>query len=291
MNTSSRMAHGGGVRAEGPWPFITRYSFIQDGRRRIVRGARQHRKGLGGEDAGALPFWQRARYNWSTGAFFAVGSLLFMLGSLLSLIPTDVAPSAFAINVVFFLGSVPFTIAGYLQHFQAANTPAFLATGRAASRREPIFLIGWNPRSAGWLSTFTQFVGTLAFNVSTFDAIVVSNRALVQDMAVWAPDVIGSALFLVSGYLAFLESSHGYWSWKPKELAWQIVFVNLLGCIAFMTSGILAYVPTGPEAAWIIDASNIHLLLGALCFFIGAALSMKESRASWPFARLLGSPD
>jgi hypothetical protein len=278
MNVSPREPDGGGVRGEGPWPFVTRYSFIQAGRR-TVRGARQHRKGLGGEDANALPFWQRARYNWSTGAFFAVGSLLFMLGSLLSLIPTDVAPSTFAINVVLFLGSVPFTIAGYLQHFQAANTPAFRADGKVASGQASIDLIGWNPRSPGWLSTFTQFIGTLAFNVSTFNAIVVSNRAFAQDLAVWTPDVIGSALFLVSGYLAFLESSHGYWSWKPKDLAWQIVFVNLLGCVAFMTSGILAYVPTGPEAAWIIDASNSHLLLGALCFFIGAVLSMKESRA------------
>lgn len=271
---------GGGARLEGPWPFVTRYSFTKHGRR-IVWLAREHRKGLGGpaDPSGIeLPFWQRPGYNWSTGAFFAVGSLLFMLGSLFSLIPHVLAPSGFAINVIFFLGSVPFTIAGYLQNFQAANARDFTGPRVAAHPGGGIALIGWKPNDLGWLSTVTQFVGTLAFNVSTFNAIIVSNSARAQDLTVWAPDMVGSALFLVSGYLAYIESSHGYWSWRPRELAWQIVFVNLIGCVAFMTSGILSYVPQGPEAAWIAAAANTHLLIGGFCFFVGAALSMRESR-------------
>jgi len=267
------------LRIEGPGPFVTRFH-VERGGEHVVWLARRLRKGLERsilpQGGAALPFWLRPAYNWSTGAFFAVGSLLFLLGSLFALLPAAAAPSVLAINIVFFLGSIPFTIAGYLQHFQAANAPT-VAPGSAPGR---IALIGWNPRSAGWLSTFTQFIGTLAFNVSTFDAILAPRGWIAQDVAVWTPDMFGSVMFLASGYLAFLETSHAFWSWKPRDLAWQIVSVNLLGCIFFMTAGILSYVPERPEAGWIIDVSNVHLLLGALGFLIGAALTMRESRSA-----------
>jgi hypothetical protein len=279
-NPVRRMADRHG-RVEGPWPFITRYSFEQEGRR-IVRLARQHRKGLARPASGDddRPFWHLPGYNWSMGAIFALGSLLFMVGSVFSLLPRDAAPPLTVINVVFLLGSIPFTIAAYLQHFQAANVGSLVSRSRTGPRRAKIALIGWDPGSPGWLSTFTQFIGTLAFNISTLDAIVVAGGWQTQDVAVWAPDMIGSFMFLVSGYLAFIEASHRYWSWKPAELDWQIVFVNLIGCIAFMTAGILSYVPRHTEATWVPDVSNIHLLLGATCFFIGSLLTMRESQSA-----------
>lgn len=114
------------VHEEGPWPFITlrRYTL---GDRHFVWIARRWRKGLAGsvhaQERG--PFWRRPAYNWWTGAQFAVGSLLFMAGAALSLLPAAVAPSSALINAVFAAGSVPFTIGAYLQHFQAANAPGF----------------------------------------------------------------------------------------------------------------------------------------------------------------------
>lgn len=278
MTPAPGQRHGVAARAEGAWPFITRLSYGEAGRE-SVRLARQHRRGLGRPDEGTdPPFWQSPGYNWWTGAFFAVGSFLFMLGSVFALMPPAAAPASFVTNIVFFLGSVPFTIAAYLQLFQAANAPDFIVARQMGRPGGAIAGIGWRPGNLGWLSSFTQFIGTIAFNASTLNAILVSSGARVQDIAVWAPDMVGSVMFLVSGYLAFIETSHGYWSWKPRDLAWQIVFVNLLGCIFFMTAGIFAYVPGGPEAGWISEVANGHLLLGALGFFIGAVLSMHESR-------------
>ncbi|MBW6396404.1 hypothetical protein KPL78_01030 [Roseomonas sp. HJA6] len=279
---TDRTVQGGGMhmRIEGPWPFITHRSYVVAGRH-IEWLAREHRKGLRfaarALDAGTPPFWQGSRYNWSIGAIFAVGAFLFMLGSVMSLIPAGPSqPSAFWTNIVFFLGSIPFTIAAYLQHFQAANARAFTVDPVTPHTRH-LSLIGWHPRSAGWLSTFTQFVGTVAFNASTFNAVVAPPTWYVQDVTVWAPDVVGSVLFLVSGYLAYLEAGHRYWSWRPRDLSWQIVFVNLIGCIAFMTAAILAYDPNGSEPAWVMPVSIVHLLIGAACFFVGALLSMQES--------------
>lgn len=269
------------IRIGGPWPFITRRSYTRAGHH-IVWLARRHRKGLDltarARDASIPPIWQSPAYNWSVGAIFALGSLLFAIGSVMSLMPQGPwQPSALWTNVVFFLGSIPFTTAGYLQHFQAANASAFTLDPATPGRRH-LTLIGWHPASAGWLSTFTQFIGTVAFNFNTFDAIVASNAWYVQDMAVWVPDMAGSALFLISGYLAFIETGHRYWSWRPNDLAWQIVFVNLVGCIAFMIAAVLAYVPRGPQPGWMVTVSVVHLLIGALCFFVGAILTMRESR-------------
>ncbi len=278
------LIHPGGmqIQFEGPWPFVTRRRFTVAGRR-IDWLARQHRKGLNlaarALDATIPPFWQGRRYNWSIGAIFALGAFLFMLGSVMSLVPASPwQPSAFWTNIVFFLGSIPFTIAAYLQHFQAANARAF-TVDPGMPRERHVSLIGWHPHSPGWLSTFTQFVGTVAFNASTFNAVIAAPAWYVQDAAVWAPDLIGSVLFLVSGYLAYIEAGDRYWSWRPRDLSWQIVFVNLIGCIAFMTAAILAYVPSGAEPAWVMTISIVHLLIGAACFFVGAVLSMRESVA------------
>lgn len=269
------------MRRAGPWPFVTFRSYRHRGRP-IVWRARQHRKGLNraarGLDTTGVPFWQTQAYNWYTGLLFAVGASLFLLGSVLTFghgqfgVPPD-GP----INIVFFAGSIPFTIAGFLQNFQAANAADFAVDPGIQGARQSVSLIGWRPGSLGWLSSVTQFVGTVAFNFNTFDAIDAPSRWYVQDLTIWMPGLVGSILFLVSGYLAFIETSHGYWSWKPNDLAWWIVFVNLLGCIAFMTAGILAYVPDGAEPAWIAAVANFHLGLGALGFLIGAVLMMRES--------------
>lgn len=270
------------IHLGGPWPFITVGTYTLAGRR-FIWHSRQHRKGLDWRAWAAhapAAFWQTRTYNWLVGASFALGALLFVAGSLLSLPPASHWPAgAAAANMVFFLGSVPFTFAAYLQLFQAANARPFSVDPDAAPRA-PIRLIGWHVHNAGWLSSFSQFTGTLAFNMNTWDAMHTASAWLAQDQWVWAPDMIGSALFLISGYLAFLEISRGYWSWRPRDIAWQIVAINLIGCVAFMTAAVLSFTPRRPEAAWIIDLGNIHLLIGSACFFIGAVLTIREGTAA-----------
>lgn len=273
---SGPLVNGGGAEtvAQGAGPFVTLRTYLHQGAQVRWR-ARQHRKGLlRHPDQSGVPVWQRPAYNWWTGLAFSIGSMLFMLGAALSLIPNSL--SATQIGIIFFSGSIPFTTAGFLQNFQAANAADF--SPDAPHSPERTHLLGWRPDNLGWLSTFTQFVGTVAFNFNTFDAIDPAAEWYLQDLTIWLPGMLGSVLFLVSGYLAFMETSHAYWSWKPRDLDWQIVFINFLGCIFFMTAGILAYVPKGTEPNWIVDLANIHLWIGALCFLLGALLMMRESR-------------
>lgn len=264
----------------GPKPFVTIRSVLRNGHRIVLR-ARQYRKGLQRHpDQREVPFWHRPAYNWWNGLLFAVGSLHFVIASLLSLVPGPL--TAWQIAVIFFIGSIFFTTAGFMQNFQAANATELTDAASSFVPARRLRLIGWSPSSLGWLSTVTQFAGTVMFNFNTFDAIDPPAQWYVQDLTIWLPGMIGSALFLVSGYFAYMEAGHAYWSWKPASLDWQIVFANLLGCVFFMTASVLAYVPRGDEPSWIAFVANLHLCLGATGFLIGAVLMMRESKQGEP---------
>ncbi|TPW33357.1 hypothetical protein FJU08_02000 [Martelella alba] len=261
----------------GPWPFIT-LRLYQHGGRHFDWRARDHRKGLFRQRRGLehvhAPIWQRAFYNWLTGLVFVIGATLFMTGSAMALFPAIVAGlPAWTTNATFFAGSIPFTTAAYLQLFQAAN-----ADEKHTSGKVPPALFGRDIKSPGWLSASTQFIGTIAFNFNTFDTIIAPSHWGIQDLVIWLPGMIGSVLFLVSGYLAYIEVGHAHMSLPKRDLSWWIAAINLLGCITFMIASTLAYIPARPEAPWIMALSNANLWFGAFCFFVGAALSMREAR-------------
>ncbi|MFC4625925.1 hypothetical protein ACFO1V_12025 [Daeguia caeni] len=262
------------------WPFINESILKRHGKRIIVL-ARMHRKGLMPQifpRQADIPFWQQQTYNGYIGIAFAVGSFLFGMGSVLQYLALGWQGLGNIANLTFFAGSIPFTIAASLQHFQSANMPDFRSLAGKKQDNKPFAFIGWHPRSAGWMSTFTQWIGTIAFNISTFSAIKAPDNKLLDTLEVWAPNLEGSILFLVSGYLAYIEAGNYYFSWKPKDLSWQVVFVNLLGCIAFMIS---AVAPTSMNTHDPVSAafySNTYTLLGAVCFFISALLLVKESK-------------
>jgi len=215
--------------------------------------------------------WLPRELNWWIGVVFAVGAALFCVASILCLI--DIATSA--ANLIYFMGSLPFTLAAYLQLYQAANVDPLPSAVTARSGRRAVF--GWRPHDIGWLSCSTQFVGTLLFNFNTFDAMMPGLSWLAQDLLVWIPNFVGSILFLVSGYLAFIEVGHAYWAWRPRDLSWCLTLVNLLGCIGFMISAVLAVVLPGEPAPLRVTWSVAFTLQGAICFLLGALLMLPES--------------
>lgn len=216
--------------------------------------------------------------NWWIGIVFALGALLFMAGSVLSLAPVVVQEfslTANTVNAIFFAGSIPFTTAAYLQLFQAANAREFMPLGASAPRRTVLF--GWHPHKIGWLSCALQLLGTLLFNVNTLDAMIPGLNWLQQDLEIWVPNFAGSVLFLASGYLAFAETCHAHFAWKPASISWWVTFANLLGCVAFMISAVFAFVPPEPFGFDALTISVIFTLVGALGFLIGALLMLPET--------------
>ena len=287
------------VDAQGPWPFVTGRVFRVDGIEQLW-SSRHHRKRLlvRAEKGSGLfsrngpqrasqkrvltPFqypclWMPQHLNWWIGIIFALGSLLFAVASVLSLRPAVAQAwslDATQINAIFFMGSIPFTIAAYLQLFQAANAGEFRPDSTPLT--SPLKLLGWRPHDIGWLSCALQFIGTILFNFNTFDAMLPTLTWFQQDLLIWAPNIIGSILFLASGYLAFTETCHNWWAWKPGSISWWVVLINLLGCVGFMISALLAIVLPGTPNIEVVHMSIFFTLLGAICFFVGSLLMLPE---------------
>ncbi|WP_424934170.1 hypothetical protein [Amaricoccus macauensis] len=262
--------------AAGPGPFVTRRHYLHGGAARIWR-SRDHRRGL---RRAYRPLrdgtWKPEVLNVWIGWGFAFGSLLFVLGSVLSLAPSLVPGlDAGQANAVYFIGSIFFTVAAYLQLFQAANAGPLPDENHPPGER---VLIGWQPREIGWLSCFLQFIGTLLFNLSTFAALASVSGWFWQELSVWVPDVLGSVLFLASGYLAFIEACHRFLAWKPGDLSWWVVSANLMGCIAFMISAVYAFIPETTVEEINGTASVAWCLIGAAGFLAGSLLMLMEGR-------------
>jgi YrhK-like protein len=191
--------------------------------------------------------WER-----SIAVGFAAGSACFFIGpfpGFVQLVGTG------ADGAVFFAGSVLFTLAAGLELREA--------TVRRGRRW------GTDP---SWWSAAVQFVGTLLFNVSTFDAMQDGLSTQQDDRLVWTPDLFGSACFLVSGALAYrVVAGRGLLPvrWDRES---TMAAVNLVGCVLFGVSAVAAYVV--PSSGSILDlaAANWSTSLGALCFFVGALL-------------------
>jgi hypothetical protein len=182
------------------------------------------------------------RTTWWIAVLFAIGSVCFVVGPFPGYV--QLVGSA-ADGITFFVGSLFFTSAALLQAMQAS-----------ASDRLP---------------TLIQLAGTLFFNVNTFRAMDASINTSQVDRLVWAPELVGSICFLVSGALAYLTvRAVGHAARHNTE--WRIAAVNLAGCILFMISAISGYVV--PKSGNVLDlaAANITTSLGALCFLIGSVL-------------------
>jgi hypothetical protein len=277
------------IEESRPWGFVTKRVFLaEDGSRRYWI-SRHHRKNLHylkseaerrlrAVNVGSMfrCLWMPGQLNWWIGNVFAIGAFLFAVASLLSLLPSLASAwslDASHVNAIYFVGSLPFTTAAGLQLFQAANAREVHAGEEQPPGSWKFF--GWRPHDIGWLSCTLQFVGTILFNFNTWDAMLPSLDWLQQDLFVWVPDMIGSILFLASGYLAFVETCHSPWRWWSTSVSWWVVFTNLLGCIGFMVAAVFAFVlPTVDHTA--VTISLVFTLFGAVGFFVGSLLMLPE---------------
>jgi len=197
------------------------------------------------------------------GILFAIGSTCFLVGPAPGFVNLV---GSHADGVTFFVGSIFFTSAAFLQYMETANT------GRTGRWR----VLTFEPGLIDWWATLVQLVGTVFFNISTFHAMADALETDSVNRLVWAPDVLGSVCFLISGILAFIEvRARGVRAARHRR-PWRIGAINLLGCILFGISAVASYVvpATGDELD--LAAANWTTSLGALCFLIGALMLLRE---------------
>ncbi len=197
---------------------------------------------------------------------FAIGSTCFALGSL-PLYFNNVGGRIVA--GTFFVGSLFFTSAGYIQYYLSINSGG-------GQRR----LIALRNLTADAVASGIQLVGTFMFNISTGAALLANLSVQQEDRLIWAPDVFGSVAFLISSAMAFSLVRHQAASVEGYRAAWWEGAVNLAGSVAFGLSAIAAVVlPTTGEPLN-LAVVNAGTFIGALCFLAGAILVLRTVRPS-----------
>jgi hypothetical protein len=276
ISFSSEWEH---IESQKVGPFVTRVVHRRNDGTLDVRTSRRHRKQFGPEVAEKKQhkywLWRPRSLNWWIAVLFMIGSWHFVSGSLLILAGSTYV---YLIDLIYFSGSVFFTCAGYSQYYQAINAPGAVDSQGHVSETGKRRYFGWQPDRIGFWATFPQFLGTLAFNVTTATAFI-SVAWFGYDVLVWIPDYVGSVLFLISGMAGVLELCNSFWCWQCKSLTWWIVMINFIGCVAFMISAFMAFVRPDPIFDNLATWATIFTLIGAVCFFVGAYLMWPEMAA------------
>ena len=109
------------------------------------------------------------------------------------------------------------------------------------------------------------------------------------DQVVWRPDFYGSVLFLVSSLFAILAAGR-LLSWRPREAAWWVAWLNMLGSIAFMASAVGAFVIPRTSSTIDLTLADRGTFVGAVCFFLGALLAIPAFRQTGRTAARAGDP-
>lgn len=211
------------------------------------------------------------RLNAISAAAFTLGGLLFALGAGVAQFGSSGATGAW----IYFAGGLFFNTGGYASLLQAVNAPRRDSeSGSLAGRRWRWW--SYEPGRIDWLSTFLLFVGTLVFGVNLLDSLLQGLSVQQTDRLIWAPDMIGCVLFLVSGHLALVEVCHGRPRVLAGDLGWWIVAVNQFGSVLFLVSALAAF--TRPETGSLVnvDIANWGTLVGALCFSAGGVIQFFE---------------
>jgi hypothetical protein len=229
--------------------------------------SRRHRKHLTESSAAGSTWWAPRARGWWIAVLFAVGSLLFAVGSVPGYVT---AVGARWDSLTYFIGSLFFTSAAFLTYREAvdAGPPAQNPSGRR-------FFV-YQPRRIDWWATAVQLAGTLYFNVSTGVATQADLAAQAAHQHVWRPDAVGSVCFLVASALAWVEVCHAWVAWRPRSWAWWIALANLLGSVAFGVSAVAGYISPATGQLRNADRANLGTLVGAVCFLIGALLLLPE---------------
>jgi hypothetical protein len=224
---------------------------------------------------GATSTERRGRFGrvWWTAVLFIVGSVLFGLGAL----PFYSEAMGLRVSALtFFVGSLFFTAAAFLQYREAVDTLP------AGSHRHTLAV--WAPRNLGWLACLIQLAGTLWFNWSTGNALRANLDTALADQRVWRPDAFGSIAFLIASGLALVDASHLADASPAKPRTWKIGVANMVGSVAFGVSAIASYVVPASGDVWNAELSNLGTFAGAVCFLIGAILLLPREAAAPPLA-------
>jgi hypothetical protein len=258
--------------SRGLGPFVSKEELVRADGTRVAWESRWHRKHPRAGSSEST-WWAPHAIAWWIGVLFAIGSACFALGAFPAYAD---AVGTTPDDLTYFIGSIFFTTAAFLQYFEAATTNPHLDRVQARRFRQ---LFEVQHKRIDWWASLVQLIGTLWFNRTTLSALVVGLGASATHHPVWRPDALGSICFLVASWLAWAEACHGRFAWRPHDLSWWITLLNLAGSVAFGVSAGASYVkPNGSLVS--LALTNLGTFVGAICFLVGGLLLLPERAAS-----------
>lgn len=193
---------------------------------------------------------RNALVNAVAATAFLIGGSLFALGAALA--QAGVNPTACA--TIYLVGGVFFSTGGYGSVVQVRGEPRLQRS-----------------------SAVVLFAGTLVFAINLIDSFIQELTPAAFDRLVWSPDMVGCALFLISGHLAMAGIAGRFWAvWHRRDLGWWIIAVNQLGSVLFMVSAVATFVRPSSGDMLATGIANWGTLLGALCFAIAGLMQEFE---------------
>jgi hypothetical protein len=194
-----------------------------------------------------------------------IGSACFAVASIPAL--AEIVPAE-AIGITYFVGSIFFTSASLLVLVTTTRSKVATQIHRPRPRTHVVEMV---LDLVVWAAAI-QLIGTIWFNISTFEAMDQMLSAHGENLRVWSPDFFGSVCFLLSSGLSWFAFCNAPWCADRANPAWRSTLLNLIGSVMFMLAAIAAY--TLPSTGDLLDASlaNSGTMLGALCFLWGARL-------------------
>ncbi len=272
-------------RAEGAGPFASRLRWelpegaeaTWEARPARKRGVISIRREPGGHpdrlDPGPALARRLRRLNWVASGAFTFGGSLFATAAAVAQLGSGDATTCASI---YFAGGLFFTAGGYASLLGATNAPQSIDPDGALVA-EPWRWWSYEPMRIGWLSAFVLFAGTLAFGVSLLNSFLHGLSTHQVNRLIWAPEVVGCSMFLVSGHLAMAEICH-----RPRpclrrrDLGWAIVAINQIGSILFAISALAAFIRPATSSPINVVIANWGTLTGAACFAIGGVMQAFE---------------
>jgi len=218
------------------------------------------------------------RCNDLSGVSFFLGGALFTLGALLA--QYDGAPLP-TIDWTFLIGGFWFSTGAYVALVQELNSPRKIGDDGTLLARTWRWW-AYEPHRPGWVAAFVLFCGTLAFAISLINAFLSGLSARQVDRLIWAPEMVGCILFLLSGHIAILEVCHGRFRLMTSSLGWWIVVVNQIGSWLFLLSGLAAFVRPVTGEVISVGLINWCTALGAACFSAAGLAQLFERPAVAP---------
>lgn len=216
-----------------------------------------------------VPAAGAVRLNRAVAVCFVTGSGFFVLGAVLAELT---AAGVVRCASVYLAGGLLFALGAWGAFLGCVNAPDSPPASAGSAPRWHWW--SYRPMRVDWCSALLLLAGAAVFCVNLVDSLMRGLSAQQTDRLVWAPDMIGCTLFLVSGQLAVHQVRRTVDRARAHSRgpAWWTAVVNQVGAGLFMAAALADYTRDATGSPVNVHVANWATLVGAACFLVGGVV-------------------